>query len=56
MTTLEAVSLERILEPTTVHGPRRQIEDLGPQEIIRVMVPSLVWVPTSAAFGEGDCG
>ena len=38
MTTLEAVSLEKILEPTEVRSPGRQAEDLGPREIARVMV------------------
>lgn len=38
MTTLEAASIERILEPSAVHGPGRQLEDLGPREIARIMV------------------
>jgi hypothetical protein len=37
MTTLEAVSLERILSPGQV-AAGRQVEDLGPNEIARVMV------------------
>ena len=38
MTTLEAVSIEKILEPTAVRGPGRQVEDLDSREIARVMV------------------
>ena len=37
MTTLEAVSIERILSPGQV-AQGRQVEDLGPEEIARVMV------------------
>ena len=37
MTTLEAVSIERILRPGEP-VPGRQVEDLGPNEIARVMV------------------
>ena len=37
MTTLEAVSIERILSPGEP-VPGRQAEDLSPQEIARVMV------------------
>ncbi len=37
MTTLEAVSIERILAPGQPM-PGRQVEDLGPSEIARVMV------------------
>jgi hypothetical protein len=37
MTTLEAVSIERILSPGQV-AAGRQVEDLGPNEIARVMV------------------
>jgi hypothetical protein len=37
MTTLEAVSIERILSPGEV-VPGRQAEDLSPQEVARVMV------------------
>jgi len=36
MTTLEAVSIDRILAPVQHSG--RQVEDLGPREIARVMV------------------
>lgn len=36
MTTLEAVSIDRILAPGQHSG--RQVEDLGPREIARVMV------------------
>lgn len=38
MTTLEAVTIEKILEPTAVRSPGRQLEDLGPREIARIMV------------------
>ena len=38
MTTLEATSIEEILQPSAVHSPGRQVEDLGPREIARVMV------------------
>jgi hypothetical protein len=37
MTTLEAVSIERILSPGQI-AAGRQVEDLGPNEIARVMV------------------
>jgi hypothetical protein len=38
VTTLEAASIERILEPDAVHPPGRQVEELGPRDIARVMV------------------
>ena len=38
MTTLEAASIEQILQPSAVRSPGRQLEDLGPREIARIMV------------------
>jgi hypothetical protein len=37
VTALEGVTLEKVLQGT-LHPPGRQIEDLGPEEIARVMV------------------